>query len=355
MRKIFKSIGIMIFLSSITQRVNAQQPGVAINTSGNAPHSSALLDVQSTNKGILIPSMTTVQRTSIASPAEGLLVYDVTASRTYQYQGGIWRMLITNDYWSQSVSRKWVYNGSDSIGIGTVSPNERLHVSGNIKSSGNINAGGVVEASGITSSGSLTVTGTSFLTGTVTGNTSASFGGNVNSNTSMSINDPAGIFDFTNNGVDKGFIQLSGDNLRLGTYSSNTQGSLVVRTNGADQVKINDEGLLLQNNGKVMRSATGSASLTPLCYAAVEADGAVTAGTGNITVTRYNTGIFFITCPGLNSNAVVMVTPKRSFMTAVSFVMTHDGVPTIAVELMSIGDSSPSLTSAPFNIVIFQQ
>ncbi|MEO6734396.1 MAG: hypothetical protein ABIN01_24460 [Ferruginibacter sp.] len=86
----------------------------------NSPKPSAALDIRSTDHGLLIPSMTTTERIGISSPAEGLLVYDITAHRLYQYQDGTWRHHITNDYWAQSATRKWVYNGSDSIGIGTV-------------------------------------------------------------------------------------------------------------------------------------------------------------------------------------------------------------------------------------------
>lgn len=52
----------------------ATQAQVGINTS--TPHASSALDIESTNKGVLLPRMTTVQKTSIVSPAPGLLVYD---------------------------------------------------------------------------------------------------------------------------------------------------------------------------------------------------------------------------------------------------------------------------------------
>jgi len=50
------------------------QTGVAINTTGADPDPSAMLDVSSTEKGLLIPRMTQAQRTAIALPAKGLLV-----------------------------------------------------------------------------------------------------------------------------------------------------------------------------------------------------------------------------------------------------------------------------------------
>ena len=50
------------------------QDNVGIGT--NTPDASAILELQTTNKGMLAPRMTTAQRISIASPANALLVYD---------------------------------------------------------------------------------------------------------------------------------------------------------------------------------------------------------------------------------------------------------------------------------------
>lgn len=51
---------------------------VGINT--QTPHASAALDIVSPNndKGVLIPRMTTIQKTAIPSPAAGLMVYDTS-------------------------------------------------------------------------------------------------------------------------------------------------------------------------------------------------------------------------------------------------------------------------------------
>jgi hypothetical protein len=53
-------------------RVAAQ--GVAINRSNSQPHPSAMLDVSSTTRGILVPRMTSAQRTAIVNPATGLML-----------------------------------------------------------------------------------------------------------------------------------------------------------------------------------------------------------------------------------------------------------------------------------------
>jgi len=57
---------------------NAQS--FAINTDGSTANASALLDAKSTEKGILIPRMTAAQKTAIALPATGLLIYQTDAT-----------------------------------------------------------------------------------------------------------------------------------------------------------------------------------------------------------------------------------------------------------------------------------
>lgn len=77
------ALGVFCFESA------AQQPGVAINTDGAAP-ASAMLDVKSTDKGILIPRMTTAQRTAIAGLVKGLLVFDNTTNSFWFYNETSW-------------------------------------------------------------------------------------------------------------------------------------------------------------------------------------------------------------------------------------------------------------------------
>ncbi|MEL6805613.1 MAG: cell wall anchor protein, partial [Bacteroidota bacterium] len=54
------------------------QAQVGINTDNAAPDSSAMLDVQSSDKGLLIPRMDSTSRRNITNPADGLMVYDST-------------------------------------------------------------------------------------------------------------------------------------------------------------------------------------------------------------------------------------------------------------------------------------
>lgn len=48
---------------------------VGINTDGSTPDASALLDLKSSDKGLLLPRLTSAQRDAITSPAEGLTVF----------------------------------------------------------------------------------------------------------------------------------------------------------------------------------------------------------------------------------------------------------------------------------------
>ncbi|MCP3907476.1 MAG: hypothetical protein GY712_05600, partial [Oceanicoccus sp.] len=60
---------------------------VGVNTDGSSPDGSAMLDVKSTDKGMLVPRMTSAQRTAISGAATGLLVFDTDNSSFWFYDG----------------------------------------------------------------------------------------------------------------------------------------------------------------------------------------------------------------------------------------------------------------------------
>jgi len=81
---ITKKSKILILLLSITISTNAQ---ISVNTTGDTANISAMLDVSSTDKGMLIPRMTSAQRAAISTPADGLLVFDTTTDSFWYYNG----------------------------------------------------------------------------------------------------------------------------------------------------------------------------------------------------------------------------------------------------------------------------
>jgi hypothetical protein len=75
------------YLSGGTSDAGSNKTGTVYRTGSvgigatTTPAASAMLDVNSTTKGILPPRMTTTQRDLISSPATGLLIYNTTTNR----------------------------------------------------------------------------------------------------------------------------------------------------------------------------------------------------------------------------------------------------------------------------------
>jgi hypothetical protein len=104
---------------------------VAINTDGTAPNASAMLDIKSTTRGLLIPRMTTLQRTAIVAPAQGLKVFDINTRSFHFYNGTQWVEIAsaTANFWL--VNGVNAYNNTGFAGLGTNIPASRLHIVGN--------------------------------------------------------------------------------------------------------------------------------------------------------------------------------------------------------------------------------
>jgi uncharacterized protein (TIGR02145 family) len=59
------------------------QGQIGINDNGSSPDNSAILDIKSSSKGMLIPCMTRVQIEAITNPADGLHVFCTTDDKLY--------------------------------------------------------------------------------------------------------------------------------------------------------------------------------------------------------------------------------------------------------------------------------
>ncbi|MFH1120704.1 MAG: tail fiber domain-containing protein [Bacteroidota bacterium] len=89
------------FFLSLCMSVNAQ---VAINSDNSNPDPSAMLDIKSTSKGLLLPRITLAQRNAIASPANGLMIYQTNNSPGFYYNSGtsatpVWIIVGTGSGW----------------------------------------------------------------------------------------------------------------------------------------------------------------------------------------------------------------------------------------------------------------
>jgi hypothetical protein len=65
--------------------------GNSIAIGGSSPNASAILDLQSTTKGLLLPRMTKAQRNAIVSPVAGLCIYQTDNIPGFRmYNGTNW-------------------------------------------------------------------------------------------------------------------------------------------------------------------------------------------------------------------------------------------------------------------------
>ena len=84
------------FLIAVAFTREGFSQSVSINNSGTAPDSTAILDVSSDTKGLLVPRMTAQQKNSILTPATGLLIYQTDGDSGFYYYNGLnWFLLIT--------------------------------------------------------------------------------------------------------------------------------------------------------------------------------------------------------------------------------------------------------------------
>jgi uncharacterized protein (TIGR02145 family) len=90
---------IVLVLSNLVFSGHLTAQGVAVSNDGNyLPASSAILDVMATDKGILIPRLSTAQREAIYQPANGLLVFDSDKASFLYFDGAAWRSLASKNY-----------------------------------------------------------------------------------------------------------------------------------------------------------------------------------------------------------------------------------------------------------------
>ena len=62
------------------------QVGIGTQT----PSNTAVLELSASDKGVLFPRLTSVQRAAIASPADGLYVFDTNTNSLWVYKSGVW-------------------------------------------------------------------------------------------------------------------------------------------------------------------------------------------------------------------------------------------------------------------------
>ena len=80
-----KKLQLLVFMI-ISSTVSFAQVGIGTTS----PDASAALDLSATDKGFLMPRMTSAQRTAIASPATSLTVFDTDTNTFWSYVASTW-------------------------------------------------------------------------------------------------------------------------------------------------------------------------------------------------------------------------------------------------------------------------
>lgn len=80
-------VWILILFTSVGSRAQ-----LSISADGSPADPSAMVEVRSTDKGFLLPRMTTSERDGIASPAEGLMIYNTDENWMEVFDGTDWNV-----------------------------------------------------------------------------------------------------------------------------------------------------------------------------------------------------------------------------------------------------------------------
>ncbi|MFH2143558.1 MAG: hypothetical protein ABIJ97_14120 [Bacteroidota bacterium] len=203
-------------------------------------NSSAMLDVKSLTKGLLVPRLTTAQRTAIVTPATGLLVFDTTINGFYFYNGSAWINLSSGSsggmFWSYTSPNIYMTTGTNKLGLGTSSPIHKLHLLENV---------------------------------VVIDGTDGNFIDIQNTNTNYGVMSGIRFMNGTTANTFKGGIFYQ-DNL------TNGRGNLILAnntTNSATNVTAENARLVLQSDGRVMVKGDPNQGINAAIFAVQNSDG----------------------------------------------------------------------------------
>lgn len=275
---------------------------VKIGSNPGSINSFSLLELESTDKGVLLPRIeTAVALATMSGAPDGMIIYFVPDASIYIKKAGAW----------VKVNSNWLVNGT--------------HIN-------NENAGNVGIGAGLPTHGKLEVTG-------LVGNVTAMFGNATNSGISLNAGFPEVGFNYYFNGSNKaiapGFAAVAGLNplngdFYIGNFNSNQAPAaysdipgytdrLILKQNGNIGIGISpaeklDVAGTIKLTGEVNSPSSGSANLLPLAYGKIRFDGTVLGGTGNFSVNKTGTGLYEITLTG-ESN---VYTNQGSYMVQVT-------------------------------------
>jgi hypothetical protein len=341
----FFRLTLMTLSFSLAIIVNSQNVG--INSTGAAANASAMLDIQSNNKGLLIPRMTTAERIAIASPATGLIVFDTNSGSFWFRRSTGWEELldVANSPWIEDAffNLRTRNGGSVSLTPGSPLGSGKLNVVAQSPETNTTES--ILQLLRTTSGTAATGIGGSIdFFNEVSNGGSSIHGRIICKSVDVTPGDHASTMEFltAGNGMLTTQLFLGPSSIGIGTTTPSIFSKLDV------DGSINTAGKITRGN------VTGNSNLVPMCYGAVDAAGNITSGTGNFTVLKTSIGTYFISNASFDGNCIVIVTPRAPNIGSFGHRTIMSSFSTGDIVLMAF-NSSGAQADTGFHFMVYKQ
>lgn len=280
MRKKLNQIILFVLASFVFALITNYSFAQNVGINNNNPDNSAMLDITSTNSGLLIPRMTLTQRNGITTPAHSLLIYQTDNEPGFYYNQGTpvapsWVKLFTG---SGGGSSEWT-NAGTHLHPNT-NANAKVYLDNNeygFKYEGNAETGGYFEGeiSGVVGyvkqTGSLNYFGVTGLASNTAGNTGTNVGvygesadGNINHGVAGFNDDDNGFSVLGSNSHASGTAVVGAGNNTIQTTLTTGSGGAFIGSDGAIgfSSKATGNGLIgIANNSTNINTITGGSGV----------------------------------------------------------------------------------------------
>jgi len=392
MKKLFFLLG---FLSLCSQAIS-QTVVVTDDPTYATGNASSVLDVKSVLKGFLAPRMTTAQRTAIATPADGLLVYQTDGTKGFYYYNGTtsaWVLLSASSGTNWSLAGNSGTNSSSSF-LGTTDNTSFKMRTNNtqrilVDSLGNVAVGaaptftaGVEREKFLVDAGSSSNPNTSYnvIDGkgyidnylqlniqnrSATGNASSDLVASNDAATEsvnyvdLGINSSGYTGTGVVGGASNGYLYSTGNDFAIGNGTAGK--NLILFTGGVGA----NERMRITGTGNV-----GIATTTPA--AVLDVSGTYKLGASGTVLTNMiktsvtftdNSGFFYssptevetVTVTGANVNATVIVNPRTALPSSICVAWARvTAANTVAIGLVNADSNAHLLGTVTFDVTVIQ-
>ncbi|HLO43343.1 MAG TPA: hypothetical protein VK175_03350 [Leadbetterella sp.] len=345
MKKTFISFIIsLLFAQAFAQNakvIDSPTGTVISNAGGNdIPYSASILDIRSSNRGVLLPRMSTGSRDAIGSPQAGLLLFNSTTNQFNYHDGVAWQQAFFGNQWSVN-GVKYYYNGGN-VGIGVSDPLYKLDLSGSFHTTSNGYIDGSVSIGGnaISPSYKLQVNDGSLATFNTVDNKFWAF----------TYSSASNYLHLNENGTSRVYFQ-NGGNVGIGvnpSYRLDVDGTIHASTNLRADGNAYITGTLSVNNGNgIVRS--DNATQRAIAYAITPANLNITLSPGELSGPfTFAFGETFTSAPAIAWGPMTGMTNPGNIIMVVESI----GLSTADVRFKNVGSTTSVATNATVSAMI---